>query len=280
MDICDILFQQTEIANKQYNNGIANLVLQDFEKQTHLSFEFEDFDTEIEKLLGIKNYYLDIIDKYKTIFFQLLEKYHYNLKFEIMEAINSLGNLKDPNQNQELIQAILNSPVIQDIGFNGTSTFTIWSEQYGKFVFELASYYFRENKQVMYYIKNNPLSNRCHTHTYVMSKIFADFYAITSLCPFYFQGQFYHSYTLDKDRNTIIDLCHNAIMDKRQYDCLFQPQEISVILGKQVEKELEITLQNTNQKQIRAILLKIVLYKQYLQQIGYQGDIAHAPKIR
>lgn len=139
----------------------------------------------------------------------------------------------------------MNSPIIQDIIFNGIDTFSIWSEQYGKFTFELASHYFKENRQVTYYMEHNPLPRRCHTHTYFISKILDDLYAITSLCSYYFQGQYYHSYTLDQERNAIIDLCNNAIMDKNQYDCLFQPQEISVILGKHVAKELEITLENT-----------------------------------
>lgn len=276
MDIGKKRIQETELNNKKRNQKIAKLILQEFYNMTGLKFKSTDLKIPLEILINVRSQHI-YTSPDTTLFSQLLEKYHYNIKMEIIEAINNLGNLKDPNKNEELIKTLLNSPIIQDISFNGIDTFTIWSEQYGKFVFELATYYFRTNKQVTDYIQTNPLQQNCHKNTYGMSKIFDDFYAITSLCQHYFQGHFYHSYTFDHERKTIIDLCHNVVMNKSQYDCLFQPQEISVIINNQVERELALTLQKTSQKKDRCQLLKIALYKQYLNSIGYHGDLESAP---
>lgn len=66
-------------------------------------------------------------------------------------------------------------------------------------------------------------------------------------------------------------------MDKEQYEQIFQPEEVSVILNSQVDKELALTSEKTEQYFARSGLLKIALYKEYLQSIGYEGSLEDAP---
>lgn len=278
MDICTEILNSFEINNEELNIEIFDLVLKEFLKKSKHKFEFIDCENSMVKVLGIKEDYV-YNSKHIKLFFKILKKYKYNMKNEIQDAIRNLGSLQDPNKNAEIINKLIKSPVIQDVSFNGRNEFSISSKQYGDFVFELASLHFKNNVEMMDYMKNNPLSNHCHMHAYFMSQLFKDFYAVTSLCKYYFKGVYYHSYTFDKDSNSIIDLCYNAIIDKGTYYRLFEPEDISVILNSKVKEELALTCKKTKQCFDRCYLLKIALYKQYLTSIGYEGDLENAPNI-
>ena len=113
-----------------------------------------------------------------------------------------------------------------------------------------------------------------------MAHIFPELYSITSQCRYYFKGFYYHSYTYNQTESAIIDLCYNSIIDKNQYYNIFEPQNISVILNSNVDKELDIINSKTNPESNIYHLLKIALYKEYLQNIRYQGSLEDAPIIK
>lgn len=279
MGVCDKILQFNQTDNCFKNDDISDLVLRDFMDNVNDVFNFEAHDCSTSKLITLKEDYIYKSDCVK-LFFDILKKYNYNMKQEIKDAIFKLGRLDDPNKNSELIKEILCSPIIQDISYNGKNEFIITSEEYGKFSFELASHYFRKNEKMNNYIKNNQLARGCHNHAYFMSTVFPDYYAITALCKYYFEGSYYHSYTYDKDSSLIIDLCYNAIISMNSYYELFEPKDISVILNCDVEKELALTNLKTDQYRDRCHLLKIALYKQYLDSINYHDDLEKAPSIK
>ena len=281
MDICGDILQTGEIKNIELNDEIYDLALQDFLNSVDAgdTFTFNDCPTPGSKVRGLKDQHI-YTSKYNKLFFEILAKHNYNMRQEIKDAMFSLGHLENPSKNKDVIKRLLGSPIIQDISFNGKNEFTISSEQYGDLVMELASYYYRKNQRMTDYMKNNPLPNRCHNHAYFMSEVFADFYAITSLCRYYFKDTYHHSYTHDTDRNAIIDLCYNGIVDKEQYYNIFQPQDVSVILNSKVAEELSLTNLKTEQYWDRCNLLKIALYKQYLSSAGYQGNLETAPSTK
>ena len=270
MDNCDDIFNLYETEGKENADGIFEIILQEFLSVTRRNINFSDCETATEKVKALKRQIYSSGNA--RLFFELLTKYGYNMKREIVDAMFALGHLENPNKNKEIIKKILKSPVIQDINFNGKNKFIISSEQYGDFVFQLASYYFRKNKKMSDYIASNVLPCRCHDHAYFMSQIFDDFYAITSLCRLYFENLYYHSYTFDERRNMIIDLCYNAIVDRDSYYNIFEPQDISAILNSEVQKELFLANQEKIQPVKRCPLLKIALYKQLQEFLRLQTD--------
>lgn len=124
---------------------------------------------------------------------------------------------------------------------------------------------------------------RCHTNTGYVASVVPEFYSVTSLCKCYFDEKFYHSYTHNKETKQIIDLCSNAVIDEDAYYQLYQPQELSVVLNKKLDEEYYLVnylkTTPTNPKEINRVL-KIALYKQYLNGIGYHGELQNAPVIR
>ena len=228
MDILEQLYYQNEINFNDVEDEIFDKFLNKFEKAINFKFNYVDCDTSELKFLNLKCKYI-YTSKFCKLFFDILSNYKYNMRSELKDTIYELSHLKYPFFNKKSINKYLNSPVIQDISYNGRSKFTIYSDKFGKFSFKLASFYLKNNKEITKYIATRQIGNRCHHNTYFISKVMPDFYSITSLCSRYFEGYFHHSYTYNMDSNEIIDLCYNIIMDKDQYDKIFLPDELSII---------------------------------------------------
>lgn len=277
MEICDSIFNSLESKTIARNDVIYAMFLDEFVRESGLSFNFIKKNDSFEnKVIGIQNEFLYDSD-YVDLFFKIMRKYGYYMRQDIKDLMCKLGNLKYPNDNSDLIRKYLNSPVIDDVSFDGVSKFTIFSERYGKFIFELASYFFRENDRMASYIKSHKLPNDCHNHTYFMAGVLPTYYSVTSLCTYYFRGRYFHSYAYDKERDLIVDLCSNAVMNKTDYYSLYNPREVSVVLNMDVRDERKIAESKTQQPYSRCYLLKIALYKIFLDYINYEGSLEDAP---
>lgn len=279
MDILDEILKTYELNSKKNNEDIFSNILEELSKKLGILIVYKNQFLSTRLFFQLKyNYIYD--SNYIEWFFNILSEYSYNMKNEIKDVMFSLGHLNDSNKNKEVIVKLLTSPIIQDISYDGKGTYTIYSENYGKFIFTLASHYYKENNIMHEYIKNEKLPHRCHEHAYFLSKLFGDLYAVTSICPAYFNETYYHSYTFDVSENIIIDLCYNAIIDKDLYYQIFNPEEISVILNRKVNEEIKIIKNKTIQPTDRCQLLKIALYKQYLESINYKGSLEEAPTLK
>ena len=279
MDVCGNILKATETKNAEYNDELYAQVLQEFLGGITENITFNGTMTSGMKVRKLKDQYI-YTSKYVKTFFDILEKYNYNMKQEIKDAMFHLGNLKDPNKNEKLITKLLNSPVIDDISFNGKDKFTIFSDKYGKTDLELATSYFKDNQVVIDYIENTNLPRKCHQHTLFLSELFEDNYSITSLCRYYFRNGYYHSYSYDKENNKIIDLCFNGVVNKDEYYNIYEPKDISIIPNDEVDIELALTDTKSNQDPSRCGLLKIALYKEYLNFMGYEGTLEEAPYVK
>jgi hypothetical protein len=207
--------------------------------------------------------------------FEILKAHGYDMKWEIIHAIKTLGSLEDFNENSKAIKKLITSPVIKDILFDGKK-FTIAST-YGKIPFVPTKIYFKDNEKVTKYIEKETLNKRCHAHAYRFSLFFPDYTSITSLCSYDFIGKCYHSYTFNEEEKMIIDLCNNCVIPKYIYDLIIGAEEISIIKNSDVPNELRITNKKSGINIKDYNLLKIALYKEYLESINYNGSLTKAP---
>lgn len=274
---CNKILTETEDWCNTINEERARAVINEFLQITRLKISFNPDDDQLKRLLLLKNK-LGYNQVYRNLFFNILLKHGYNPKSEIIDAFNKLGRPKTPKQNYDLIQRLIRSPYIEDISFDGEGQFKIISPQYGIINFTLASYEFKNDSYLSNYIQNNRLIGRCHNHTIFLRAIFPAYHAITSLCPAYFGGKYHHSYTYDSNTNSIIDLCSNAIINKDDYDFIYEPDEISVVLNSNITAELKETKRKSNQPDERFALLKIALYKQHLTEKARKKD-PNTPKV-
>lgn len=136
-DCLEDLFKHYEKDGITANSKKAKAILEEYLAYTNENFTFIGNSLPINKVLALKNEYIYTSEDYQ-FFFELLEKYHYDMTNEIRDVIRTLGNLEDPNKNRETIETFLHSPIIQDITYNGKDKYIIESEKYGKFEFLLA----------------------------------------------------------------------------------------------------------------------------------------------
>jgi len=282
MNIIDYILYEIEIKSERENEEIFRKVLDEFYSVTNTKHIYKILlrksYSNIDEFLKLKNKYI-YNSKDINEFFSILTRYNYKYTHEYIDLIYDLAHLQNPNRNLKVIKKYLNSPVIDDVSFNGKDCFTIITSLIGKLEFILASKYYANNENISEYISFNNLVNRCHDNTLFMAQFFEDYYSITSLCPNYFSGFYHHSYTLNSEESLITDLGFNIVMDKTIYYKLFESKDVSVILNKNILKELEITNTKTNQQYNRCTLLKIALYKEYLNHIGYSGKLENAPSL-
>lgn len=281
MDEIEAILQKYEFDVCDYNNAQYSKILDEILEVIEEPVTFSGCNTSGEKVRSLKSQYI-YTSKYVSLFFEILRKYRYNFNFEIQDAMFELSYLDDPNRNKDVISKYLNSPVIQDICFDGKSVFKITSEKLGEFSFMLATSYYSHVTQVMNYIRSEKLPNHCHDHAYFLAGVSEckKAFAVTSLCGSYFNGTYYHSYMLDKEEGKVTDLCMKAVLDKDVYYRLYRPRELSVISNYDVLFEDIVTRRHTNQPDDRCHLLRIALYKQYLESIGYEGPIAEGPSLK
>ena len=268
MDVYDRILEKYEYDYKKIE-GLERKIFNEF-------FDNCNFELKMKLkylyYLYIKKYSTFAIIKYKfsdyfSYYIRTLEAFGYNVEKEIRDTISSLGLLNNPNNNSTMIKVLLNYPDIKDISFDGNDTFNICSDKFGEISFQLALGYFKNNKDMINYIKNTSLPKKCHSHTYYMSKILPDNYSITSLIDGSFDGtKYYHSYGYNESENVVIDLNANAIIDNDIYNMIYKPDIIVNLPNKEVESVLNEVNKITNQRKEKLEMLKIALYIQSLEE--------------
>lgn len=260
------LLETEEIAIQQANCQVFSQVLDELTNNPKFpkNIKFTGNETEwnsLDKVLSLKEQYI-YSSSHIDLFFSILKKHGYYMQQEIKDAICTIASLEDIFRNNECIKERLKSPYIDDITINLDKKVTIDSDQFGRIEFYQASEYFKNNKDVNYYMKNNPMRSHCHHHTFFFSTLFEDNFAITAQCPYYFYGKYYHSFTYNKEEDKIIDLCSNAVIDKNSYYKIWQPNEITSIKNFDVKEILELVNSLSDQPENRCHLLKVALFCQ------------------
>ncbi len=280
MDKCWEIFKEKELKSIKKEEKMYKTVYKEFCKTSNPKYRFNYFSSYNTVVAMLENCLYESQRKEEIdLLFNILKKYNYRMQWEICYAIQGLAFLEDPNNNTEKIKFYLNSPTIDDISFNGIDAFEIFSEECGKFTFQLADKYLND-RDIGNYIKKNRYNGMCHEHTYNMAQWYPNYYAITSLVENRFLGSFHHSNTYDSDRNVIIDLRFNSVMDKEASDNLYHSQCVSKTLNSELNSEIDIVNQKIKLKKVKAEVLRVALYKEYLNSIGYTGPIEKGPSLK
>lgn len=170
-------------------------------------------------------------------FFNKLKSNNYNGNFEILTLVYNLFAKKKVDKEQ-IIDKYINSPYIDSINY---------CDKHLEIATELGDY---EMNSIDNYLKslninssflNKLLIKECHKNVKLLLNYHSNLYAITSFCkPMFSNGSYYHSYCLDKENNKIIDPSYRIVMDKKDYEKLFETEEIFKIKGYNLNKAFDI----------------------------------------
>lgn len=220
------LFYINELQNIEINQEIYELILNQFQRRIKRNL-IDPFAVESseDKIRFLRNSHL-LSEEEKSSLFHLMLLYGYYEKLELRDALATLTHLKNPNQNYSIIQELLYSPIVDDISFNGTDLFTIYSQKYGTFSTQLASVVFQNEPNIKHYMEQNDCSKQCQMNTFFLALAKPDYDTVGTQCRYYFKGSYYHFYSYDQVHNQVIDLTLNSVMSKEQYEKLLEPRII------------------------------------------------------
>jgi len=160
-----------------------------------------------------------------NLFYEYAESNKFYNLFDLRVAIDSLATLDDLNKNNETIQTLLRSPVINDISFDGNHTFSVDSV-HSHFDFLVANKYFN-NEKLMEHMKNfwNPLD--CHQNTEILLRAQPDIVAVTALCKEPFGACIHHSYGFSKPEQLYVETSLNALFSLDVLQAIWRPYGVS-----------------------------------------------------
>ena len=267
MSLCWKQFEQTDIISRQEEEKLFDKVWTECINKFGIKNKRKLDSSKTEIFLS----YLDIChttnNKNIKLIFDILANYNFNLESEIYYIIAKLAFLKNFAYNKNKLDKLLSSPIIDDISFNN-GIFTIYSQSCGNYSFGVASYFFKDNKAVIDYIKQNQnkLEAICHYNTEFLTEQYPNLYAVTTKCLSAFANyRYYHSYAYEKSNDIVIDLCLNAIMNRKDYERLQHPLIVSQIQGKDIDTEFaNIDKSFYDLSEINTRLLIIALHKEYM----------------
>lgn len=261
------LLKKYQIPNAEANIVTGNQVIAEFLEYCGEAACYYG-DNYLYGLLQLREKYIsnpEYIDK----LYAILAKYDYNIVYDIKLAIHELAFLSDPNCNKKKIEFLLRLPYIQDISYDSQGSFKIISDELGEFEFICAKYYFMKYcNSILDYMEYSLMKKVCHAHPERLAREMEleKLYTITSLCAFAFKGSFYHSYVYDAKKNVVIDLTLKSVIDKCAFDKIYTPKEIYRVINRDLQKEIRIADRNTEQSYLRYPVLRLALYKQFLQE--------------
>ena len=192
-------------------------------------------------------------------FFRILDENGYNKNFEIINLIYSLNNVKEIDK-KNIIDKYLNSPYISKIEQNDKD-----------YLIELDSLDVFRITSINSYLGVNPsflskiISGLCHTNIKYVLSYNPKFYSVTSFIrPIFGNGSCYHSYCLDQDNNKIIDPTYKIVMDKEEYEKLFQTEEIFKTKGSRLYDVSNTAIRHKFELKFYDSQIASTLFQQYI----------------
>lgn len=266
-DIIKSLFDYYEVDSDIRNGQIFMSIVDTISKVLGKKFIFGDY-SHVEDYMADIGKGSDFIralifdENYQELILSLLESKKYYMKFFIIDLIKELGNAKDKGESEEIIEKYLRLPFIKKIIFNGVDKYCIQTD-YGDYSFFLADKVLKDQKLIEY-MRKEDRRKYCHLNTTELINRYTDLYSICSLCHHYFEDYYYHSYGYIKGQNKVFDICSNMLMDKSEFDDLYDPKEILFMRNDEIRELYSNEVGGIKSNLGNEGILKCALYMQSL----------------
>lgn len=266
IDIIYALFNYYEIYGRINNGNKFKEIIDAINKRLNTSY---DYNLHISKLsddeqdIAAGLFAIDTLvfdECYQEYILALLGNNHYYMKTFIKIFIKFLGNAKTQEERDKIIDRYQKLLLINNVKYNGVDSYTIQSA-YGDYSFTLADKVL-EDKYLVSYIRNGDHRKTCHENATRLLNTYDDLYTICSLVRSYFIGYYYHSYSYIKEKNLVLDICSNMLMEKGEFDDLFGVRELLNMRNDELRKEYITSIRQVKSKLDDESVLKCALYHQ------------------
>lgn len=266
IDIIYALFNYYEINGRINNGNKFKVIIDAINERLNTSFSY---DLHVPKLgddeqnIAAGLFAIDALvfdECYQEYILALLGNNHYYMKTFIKDLIKMLGNSKTEEERKIIIDQYQKLLLINNIKYNGVDRYTIQSA-YGDYSFTLADRVL-EDPEIISYIRNEDHRKTCHENATKLLNAYDDIYTICSLVRNYFVGYYYHSYSYIKEKDLVLDICSNMLMERQEFDDLFGVRELLFMRNDELRKEYFTTIRQVKSKLDDESVLKCALYHQ------------------
>lgn len=239
MNIYEETFHKLQHEDRERNDEIITTILQVFSYRINGFLSFPENYRNTDKI-----FYL-LTSEWKPYLIDIIEQFNYSYHAELQFIIANLC-FKDN------IDCLFGMPSLIDFNYeeNGYSLNTL----FGKITLHKALNKFPNLYNLVKY-------GECHNCCLSFIKENENMSASTCLIDRCFYGNHYHSF-INFDEDTILDLSHNAIMSKRDYNLAFAPKIINTVYGYEVDNEEKRINNKESLGQEKNLLLRLALDKQ------------------
>jgi len=167
--------------------------------------------------------------------------------------------------NEAIIYNLLKSSnIIEEVYEIDEETYEIVTNDFGSIIFAKADSMISKDEETLNFINKLGENKKdgCHEITEFLIKQYPDFKAVTSICQKGLNKKYYHSFAIDKEN--IIDLTNNLIMDKNSYYLLQNVEQLNIVDYKEYLEENNKTIKYDESKTLYN-LLRNALYNKYNQ---------------
>lgn len=229
MEISDI-YNTNEKRYTISNNEIFKNVLEDLKDVTGLSFLSLLPKELTDASWSTKFYYIKWIinsnfPQYIPVLFSLLQAHGYNMKSELFDAAKLLAKNGYPEYDMDLNAYVKLSPKIDAVEYDN-GMIRLCSDELGDFNFSSVFTGYKNNKQIVDFIKRYEIEHQCHLASWMLIDYLDYANLVTSLIPSYFEGTYYHTYLDDQESGLILDSANYIVASNDEYQKLLEPQRI------------------------------------------------------
>lgn len=265
MELENIFYQNEEKYDSINDKKIINFI-KSFLAETNLYFPMNDEeDNYFSLLLSVKDYVYTCYPEFIALFNKRLLDSGFSVWHSIFNDMVTLGQCTNKSLPRNEKNKILLSPYVQQITYENSK---IYLEALGKTYGFYSIYdFFRKEIDAFSYIRQNKrnLGGDCHNQSWKFIEYFSDQATlITMLCPYLFEGNYYHSIIRDEMGNNI-DLASFIVYDDTVREEVLKGQIICETKKEDLEYELDEALKDfPNSLEDFNEPLVLALHKEYL----------------
>ncbi len=260
------IFYQNEERYYDINNTKILAFINSFLAETNLYFPVcEEEDNYYSLLFSLKDYVYTCYPEYISLFNQQLFDQGFSILHSLFYDMVTLGEHTNKKLPQVEKNKILLSPYIQQIHYENQKIYLEAMEKTYSFysIFD----FFRTNFDAFSYIRKNRknLDGNCHNQSWKFIKFCSEQASlVTMLCPYLFQGSYYHSIIRD-ECNHYIDLANSIVYDDTIREEVLKGKIIRETKKEDLDSALELALEQfPDSLNSFSQPLVLALHKEYL----------------
>ncbi len=205
------VFYENETKYMQANEEKLKKFILLFLKESKIDFYWDIDDDIYSDFISLQDYVYKYYPDKVALFYELLKASGFNMWHCIIDTMTELGYYTNKKITNSIKEKTMLAPYVKDLAYEDNEI--VLKTDLNEYKFKSVWDYYRNDYEAFSYIKRHKLSlsGRCHEHSWVfMNYLNEKVNLVTELCPYLYEGNYYHSVLRDEKGN-IVDLANGIV---------------------------------------------------------------------